>query len=117
MVSRKFRGVIEPQDADEHENRTGHGVEHEFDGGVNAALVPPNADEEVHRDEHHFPEEEEEEEVEREEDADDADFQKQNHNETFFDALFDALPRAENGADGEKSRQDDEEKANAVMPR
>ena len=43
-----------------------------FDGGVDAALVPPDPDEEIHRDEHQFPEEVEQEQIERQEDADDA---------------------------------------------
>ena len=85
-------GVIEPEDADEHEDRAGHGVEHEFNGGVDAALVAPDADEQGHRDEHDFPEEEEEEKVEREENADDADFEHQQHDKKFFDSVMDAVP-------------------------
>ena len=107
-------GVVEPNDADEHQDRASHRVEDEFDGGVNAAVVAPDADEQVHRDEHHFPEEEEEEKVEREEDAYDADFQKQDGDEKFFDALLDAAPRTEDGDDGKERRQDDEEHADAV---
>jgi hypothetical protein len=89
-------GVIKPQDADQHEDRSSHGVQNKFDGGVNAAVVAPDADQQVHGDEHHFPEEEEKEKVEGEEDADDANFEKQDGDEEFLDALLDAAPRAEN---------------------
>ena len=110
----RARGVVEPQDANQHQDRAGHRVENEFYGGVNAALVAPDADQQVHRNQHYFPEEEEEEQIEREEDADDADFEKQEGDEKFFDALLDAVPGAEDGDDGEKRRQDDEEQADAV---
>jgi len=38
-------------------------VQDEFDCGVDAALVAPNADQQGHRNQHHFPEEEEEEKI------------------------------------------------------
>ncbi len=107
-------GVVKPEDADQHEDRAGHRVEDEFDGGVDAAVVAPDADEQVHGDEHDFPEKEEEEEVEGEEDADDADFEKEDGDEKFFDALLDAAPGTEDGDDGEERGQDDEEEADAV---
>src|SRR5580704_5759832 len=108
------RGVVEPQNADKHKDGAGHGVQDEFDGGVDAAVMAPNADEQVHRNQHYFPEEEEEEEVERKEDADDSDFQQQDGDEEFFDALLDALPRTEYGDYREKGRQDDQKDADAV---
>ena len=43
-----------------------------FDGGVDAALVTPDRDQEVHRDQHQFPDEVEQEQIERQEDAGDA---------------------------------------------
>src|SRR6202022_4689506 len=106
--------IVNPDDADEHEDGAGHGVEDELDGGVDAALVPPDANEEIHGDEHHFPEEEEEEEVKGEEDADDANFQHQQHDEKFFDAVLDAVPGRQHGDGGKKRGQDDEEEADAV---
>src|SRR5713101_3714819 len=94
--------IVQPDDAHEHEDGAGHGVEHEFDGSVDAALVSPDADEEVHGNQHHFPEEEEEEEVEREEDADHADFEHQQHDEKFLDAVLDAVPGGEHRDGGEE---------------
>src|SRR5712692_7661028 len=84
--------IVQPDDGHADEYGASHGVARESDGSLDAALASPNADEEVHGNQHHFPEEEEEEEVEREEDADDADFEHQQHNEKFFDAVLDAVP-------------------------
>src|SRR5216683_5626947 len=106
--------IVQPDDAHEHEDGAGHGVEHEFDGSVDAALVSPDADEEVHGNQHHFPEEEEEEEVEREEDADHADFEHQQHDEKFLDAVLDAVPGGEHGDGGQKRGKDDQEQTDAV---
>ena len=106
--------VVQPDDADEHEDGAGHRIEDEFYGGVDAAAMTPDADEEGHGDQHDFPEEEEEEEIEREEDADDADFEHQQHDEKFLDALVNAVPGRDDGDGGEESGQDDEEDAEAV---
>ena len=69
--------VIEPEDGDQHQNRAEHGVQNELHRGVNPAIVTPHADDEVHGDEHHFPENEEEKKIERNEDADQARFENQ----------------------------------------
>ncbi len=45
--------------------------------GVDAALVAPDADQEVHGDQRNFPEDEEQEQVERAEDADQPEFEQQ----------------------------------------
>ena len=56
--------AVEVENRREHQHGAGHGVEEELDGGVDAAFVAPDADEEVHRDEADFPEGVEEEEIE-----------------------------------------------------
>ena len=63
------RVVVERDDREQHEHGAGQRVEEELDGRVLLARPAPDADEEVHRQEHHLPEHVEEEEVEREEDA------------------------------------------------
>src|SRR6266849_4455622 len=108
------RGVIQPDDANQHEDRARHRVEDEFHGGVYAALVPPNADQQRHGNQHHFPEKEEEEKVEREKHADNADFQHQQHHKKLFDAVLDALPRRQNRNRSQERRQDDEEQADSI---
>ena len=64
-------------------------VEEELDGGVLAARAAPDADQEVHRQEHHFPEDVEQEEVERDEDAHHAGLQQQEQDEVALDVLLD----------------------------
>ena len=66
---------IQVQNGGQHQHRAGHGVQEEFDGGVDAAVVPPDANEEVHGHEADFPEYVEEEEVERDENTDEPEFQ------------------------------------------
>src|SRR5207247_5013771 len=78
------RSVVEPDDAHQHQNRAGHGVEHKFYGGIDAPLVAPDPDQEGHGDQHQFPEEEEQEKVERQENDDHADFEQQQHDEKFL---------------------------------
>src|SRR5581483_9166773 len=53
---------VEPEDREQHEHRSGERVEEELDRGVELSRPAPDADDEVHRHEHDFPEEIEEEE-------------------------------------------------------
>ena len=64
--------LVEDEERDQHQHAARERVEEELHGGVDAPLVAPDPDEEVHRDEHRLPEHVEEEEVERDEDADHA---------------------------------------------
>src|SRR5229473_3465426 len=87
LATRAYGAALESR-----EGRARHRVEDEFHGGVYAALVPPNADQQRHGNQHHFPEKEEEEEIQREKHADNADFQHQQHHKKFLDAVLDAFP-------------------------
>ena len=62
----------ECDDGGEHQQSASLGEQEELDRRVDPPLVPPDGDQEVHGNEHQFPEEEEQEEIERQEDADDA---------------------------------------------
>ena len=68
-------GEVEHQQGDEHQHAADQGEEEELDGGVLPPRAAPDADEEVHRQQHHFPEHVEEEEVQGHEDAQHARFQ------------------------------------------
>ncbi len=61
---------VQREDGDQHEQAADLGEQEELDGRVDAPLVPPEGDQEVHGDEHHLEEEVEEEQVEGEEHAD-----------------------------------------------
>ena len=106
--------VVEPDDADQHQNRSCHGVEHKFHSCIDAALVPPDADQKSHGNQHELPEEKKEKHVEGEEDADDADFQQQQHHEELFHAMLDAAPRSQNRNGRQERSQQHEKHADAV---
>ena len=60
------------EDRDDHQQRADHRVDDELDRRVEPPLAAPDADDEVHRDQHHLPEDVEEEQVERDERAEHA---------------------------------------------
>ena len=105
---------MQPQDPHQHQDGAGHRVEDKLHRRVDAPLVSPDADEEVHRKQHHFPEEEEEKQVERQKDSDNPGFQHQQHQEKFFYALVDARPGCQDRNRGQKGGQQDEEQTDAV---
>ena len=84
--------VIQIDDRAQHQHRSGHRIEEEFDGRVDAALVAPDADQEVHGHQRHFPEHVEQEQVERDEDADQAEFEQDQKREEFLHAVIDMFP-------------------------
>ena len=53
------------EDGDQHREAADDGVDQEFEGGVDAAALAPDADQEVERNQHRLPEDVEEDEVER----------------------------------------------------
>jgi hypothetical protein len=65
-------GEVEREDAEQHDHAADQGVEEELDRRVEPVGAAPDPDQEVHRDEHHLPEQEEEHEVERHERAEHA---------------------------------------------
>ena len=81
-----IRGV-EDQDADQHEQAAEHGEQDELHGGVDPAAAAPDADEEVHGDEHGLPEHVEEEQVEGDEDPDHAGLEQEHEEREFPDPV------------------------------
>ena len=104
----------QPQDRQQHQDRAGHGVQEELDGGVDAPRSAPDADQEVHRDEREFPEDVEQEQVLRQEDADHAHFEQQEEDHEILDALLDRCPGGEDGDGGEEGGQQHQQDAQAV---
>ena len=90
------RRLVQPRqadDGDEHQDAAGHRVEDELHRRVDAAVVAPDADEEIHRDEDEVPEHVEQEDVERGEDAEHRRLEEQHEDRELLDLLVDALPR------------------------
>ena len=85
---------VEGQDAEQHQHRADQGVKEELDRRVELPRPAPDADQEVHRDQHHFPEDVEQEEVERHEDADHAGLQQQQQDVVFLLPVGDRRERA-----------------------
>src|SRR5207302_10255048 len=74
------------EDGDQHREAADDGVDQEFEGGVDAAALAPDADQEVERNQHRLPEDIEEDEVERQENAGGGGFQDQKQEDEFLEA-------------------------------
>ena len=96
--------VGEAEDRDQHQDAARHRVEHELDGGVDALVVAPDPDEEVHRDEHRVPEDVEQEQVERDEDADHRGLESEDEDRELLHLLLDRFPRRQQRDRRQESR-------------
>ena len=102
------------EDRDEHQERADEREEDELHGGVDAPLSAPDADDEVHRHEHHFPEHVEEQRVEGDEASDHARLEEEERHDVALE-LLDLLPaRHEQHGDREDRRQEHEGEREAV---
>src|SRR6185312_6804236 len=107
---------IERQDGDEHQKAAALGEEEELDRRVDSPLMPPDRNEEIHREEHQLPEEEEKEEIEREEDTDGPCERPQEVQMEEPHPLGDLAPRGGDGPDAEHQGEEDEQQAQAIEP-
>ena len=95
----------EQLDAEQESERSAHRINHELERSVVAVRAAPLVDQEIHRDEFHFPEEEEDQQVERHEDAQQARLEEEKEHHVGFDAVADA----ERGQDGQRGEQGGEQ--------
>ena len=119
QIERGMAGVlcipeVERQNAKQHQDRPGQGVQEKLDGGVEFARPAPHADYEIHRHQHHFPENVEEEEVEGHENAEHAHLQKHEHGVVLFGPLLHSRPGRKHRQEPEHRGQHDEQEADAV---
>ena len=105
--------VVHDEHAHEHEHRSDERVDEEFDRGVQPVLTSPDSDQEVHREEHDFPEDVEQEEVERREDADDSRLENQEEDEEALRPLVDR-PRVGVAKEAKERGQEDQRQAESV---
>ena len=105
---------VEVKNRDDHEQRADHRVDDELDGRVETTLTAPDPDDEVHRDEHHFPEDVEEEQVERGEGADHAGLEDEQRDDELAHLLVDREPRARDDDGHEERGEQDEPQRDAV---
>ena len=109
-------GMKQIKNADQHEERTDHRVQDELYRGVDPSLASPYADQEIHRDQHDFPENVKQHQVERAEHSDHARLERKETDHERFDFFRYRLPGRENGQRRQKGCQDHQEKADAVNP-
>jgi hypothetical protein len=104
----------QPDDRDQHQHAAGHRVEDELHRRVDAAVVAPHADEEIHRDEDEVPEHVEQEDIERREDAEHRRLEEQHEDREFLDLLVNALPSREERDRRQEPGEHDQHQADAV---
>jgi hypothetical protein len=104
----------ERDDGDQHEDAAGHRVEDELHRRVDAAVVSPHPDEEVHRDQHGVPEDVEQEQVDRDEHPEHRGLEREHEEGEVAHALVHRLPRRQQRERGEEGGEDEEEEADAV---
>jgi hypothetical protein len=102
------------QDREEHQEAARHGEEEELHGGVDAAGAAPDADDEVHRHQHHFPENVEKRQVQRDEAAEHARLEEQEGDRVAADLLLDVGQREEERDGRQHRRQEHQEQRDPV---
>ncbi len=105
---------VQEQHGKQHQHRAEQRVEEELDGGVKFSRAAPDADQQIHGDQHGFPENEEEEEIERHEDAQHAGLQDQKPDVVFLHPVLDRGPRGEDRNPAQQRGQHDQQEGNAV---
>src|SRR5260370_1020949 len=105
---------VEEQDAKQHQHRAQQRIQKELDGSIEFARTTPDTDQQIHRHQHRFPENEEEEEIERHEDAEHPRLQHQEPDVIFLHPYLDGGPRRKNRDPSQQRGQHDQQKRNAV---
>jgi hypothetical protein len=100
----RLGGEVEVEDADEQQDGAEERVEEELDRRVLPPRAAPHADQEVHRQEHHLPEDEEQEEIEGAEDAHHARVEHEEEREVALHAVRDP-ERREHAEEAEERRE------------
>ncbi len=115
---RPFLGGVgegETDDRRQHQRRAEGCVDEELDRGVDPALGSPDADDEVHRDQHRLEEDEEKEEVEGQEGADHAGLEEQRVHHELLGPIRDRR-RCSQGDRDQQSGEDHHRKRDPVDP-
>ncbi len=107
---------IERDDRDQQQDRSRHRVNEEFERRIDLPRPAPNANQQGHRDEHEFPENEEENEVQGAEDPDHGGFHDQQADHEFFHASLDVTPRGEHAERHDQGGQQDQQETDAINP-
>ena len=105
---------VECQDGDQHQQSAALRKQEKLDGRVDAPLMAPDDNEEIHRDQHEFPGEIEQEQVDRQEDTCDS---RQNPHQVEVekaDFLADFRPGCQHGNDTQEEREHQHQQAETI---
>src|SRR5580704_135040 len=80
---------INRQNREQHQHRASQRIEEKLDRSIETPLAAPHADQEVHRYQHHFPENVKQDEIERHKDAQHACLKQKKQDVILFLAFFD----------------------------
>ncbi len=101
-------------DGDQQQKTSRERIEEELDGGVNPVRPSPDADEQVHGDQHRLPEDVEQHEIQGAEDADHRRLHDQHGDHEFPHTRFDGGPRGDDADRREQGGEQDQPEADAV---
>ena len=109
-----FPAEVEHQDGDQHQHAADERVQEELDRGVFLPRPSPDADQEVHRQQHHFPEHVKQEEIESQKDTQHSRLENQKQDEVSLHLLGDT-PGGHHGQHRNEARQQHQRQADAVV--
>ena len=115
-VSNTFDGPglkIEDQHTDQHQRTAEHRIQEKFDRSIFPPRPTPDANQEIHRQQHQFPEDEEQEEVHGAENARHGRIQQQEQGEITLLGPIN-IPRGQNANRAQKGSQQNHRYADAV---
>jgi hypothetical protein len=107
---------VQGDQGDQHEHGTGHGIDEELHGRVDLLFPPPDADDEVHGDEHDFPEDVEKKQVERDEGTEHPHLKQQQADHVFLHPLLHRRPGGEDGDRHDEGGEYHQPEADPVDP-
>ena len=84
--------LVKVENRKEHQQTADHREDEELQGGIDPFLATPDANDEIHRDQHRLVEEVEENQIESEEGTDHAGLEQQDGDMEFFDTVVDRWP-------------------------
>src|SRR5688572_17749224 len=106
--------VSQIEDGNQHEQGTHQCIEEELHCCVNSIIPTPNPDEEVHGNQHRFPENIEKENIKSDKSSEHSCLQHQKHKIIFSKARFDRRKRAKNRNRHQKSREQNQPETQSV---
>jgi hypothetical protein len=106
--------VVKRQYAQQHHHAAHQGVNDELDGGVSFPRAAPDADDEIHRHQHGFPEYEKQQQIERHEHAQHGRLQQQEQRVVFLQPDGDGVPTGKNRQEADERSEHHQQQAEPV---